>query len=116
MKFKDVAHLYIGCKVQWLRSFYVENPYLIITNFILADAPYLLDHDCKPILYPLSAITEEQQKVLRLLEVTHSPGIRAYVYAPGYKYLLENHFDLFNLIESGEAIDVTTLEKNPYLE
>lgn len=28
--------------------------------------------------------------------------------------LLSWHFDIFGLIESGEAIDVNTLEKNPY--
>lgn len=30
------------------------------------------------------------------------------------KKLLEWHFDVFGLIESGLAIDVTTLETNPY--
>ena len=28
--------------------------------------------------------------------------------------LIEWHFDIANLIEQGEAIDVNTLEENPY--
>ena len=31
-----------------------------------------------------------------------------------YQQLIEWHFDLFNGIESGEAIDVNTLSENPY--
>ena len=31
-----------------------------------------------------------------------------------YQQLIEWHFDLFNGIESGEAIDVNTLDENPY--
>ena len=30
------------------------------------------------------------------------------------KKLIEWHFDIANLIEKGEAIDVNTLETNPY--
>lgn len=31
-----------------------------------------------------------------------------------YNYLVKNHFDVDNLIEKGLAIDVNTLENNPY--
>lgn len=116
MKFKEVAHLYIGCKVQWA----FQNPFsddeddVSITDFTISDAKWLLNHTPKPFLYPLSAMTDEQY-----IEVNRAYGTFANEiwFTPSeFNYLLSHHFDLFNLIESGEAIDVTTLETNPYKE
>ena len=160
MKFYQVAHLYIGCKVKRLHEihelFGTDGDLLIFYN----------DHDMfygnatntdwnKPLLFPLSAMSEEQlkevvwlsfltpdvikDKYYRLKKYTetkhavkfgtgityHAFDINSQFFVSGifslqvlnplqFKYLLDNHFDIFNLIESGEAIDVTTLEVNPY--
>lgn len=95
----------------------------------------------KPILHPLTDLTKEIEhndevftpyiELLRLSgfnidDMTQSE-LNDYKYAyssinadpmlipflDGLK-LIEWHFDLFNGIESGEAIDVNTLDENPY--
>lgn len=104
MKFKDVAHLYIGCKVQWLR---IDDNTLQVSYFALSDAWWLLNKQCKPILYPLSAVKQRELRNEIAFGIGYQPE--------SFVTLLAARIDLFNLIESGEAIDVTTLKTNPYL-
>ena len=74
---------------------------------------------CKPYLFPISSMTEEQKKeynrwkhdipvchyeygdVVEEIELFDSPA--------SYEYLIENHFDVFGLIPLGLAIDATGL-------
>lgn len=74
---------------------------------------------CKPYLFPLSSMTEEQKKeynrwkhdipvchyeygdVVEEIELFDSPA--------SFEYLIENHFDVFGLIPLGLAIDATGL-------
>ena len=74
---------------------------------------------CKPYLFPLSSMTEEQKKeynrwkhdipvchyeygdVVEEIELFDSPE--------SFEYLIENHFDVFGLIPLGLAIDATGL-------
>lgn len=74
---------------------------------------------CKPYLFPLSSMTEEQTKeynrwkhdipvchyeygdVVEEIELFDSPA--------SFEYLIENHFDVFGLIPLGLAIDATGL-------
>lgn len=65
----------------------------------------------KPYLFPMSSMTEEQDREFSLLQVnTHKDGF-LYVCdcANMMKWLLKNHFDIYGLIEKGLAINVTNL-------
>lgn len=67
----------------------------------------------KPILRPLSDMTEEeQQEMLRLHRFAESKLLPWFhdTYFECIHYLLSKHFDLFGLIESGLAIDKTTIK------
>lgn len=147
MKFRDVAHLYKGCIVQY------DGPWTNDKVIMVMDADDISAmeiYKAKPILYPLSAMTFEQAKYFfelpassELMEIVIYHNELCFNYkwyhegdnpnwwscsgavlnmktdrlklSPNnFHYLLSNHFDLFNLIEQGEAIDVTTLENNPY--
>ena len=75
--------------------------------------------NCKPYLFPLSSMTEEQKKeynrwkhevfvchyeygdVVEEIELFESPE--------SFEYLIENHFDYYGLIPMGLAIDATGL-------
>lgn len=63
----------------------------------------------KPYLFPLSSMTEEQDKEYALLQT--SAGKEGFLYAWNcatmMKWLLENHFDYNGLIPKGLAIDAT---------
>lgn len=160
-EFKDVAHLYLGCRVQYIgilngkeigkyqmdyndthsphgifqganfnppaeivgtRTGYLKrinwnkhsgNVYEIGT-FQHGLKKYYANSLCdvKPILYPLSVMTKEQMNKWKeiggnvtVFDVGKMRDINAHVTA----YLLSQHFDLFGLIESGQAIDATTI-------
>ena len=68
-----------------------------------------LKYSYKPYLFPLSSMTEEQDKEFALLQT--SAGKEGFLYAWNcatmMKWLLENHFDYNCLIEKGLAIDAT---------
>ena len=82
----------------------------------------------KPILHPLSDLTKEiehkGEKFMPMKEIAiYNPnnveyliecvvtGLVEYIVL---RQLIEWHFDIANLIEKGEAIDVNTLPENPY--
>lgn len=61
----------------------------------------------KPILRPLSSMTGIEQEDY---EAVNGGGrFKAHPNAEAYRWLVSKHFDLFGLIESGLAIDATTL-------
>ena len=63
--------------------------------------------DCQPYLFPLSSMTEEQEKEyndLNNCELGCFPHTE-----DALDYLLKNHFDYRGLIEKGLAIDATGL-------
>ncbi len=72
---------------------------------------------CKPYLFPLSSMTEEQKreysKWKHEVPVCHYEygdvveEIELYDSPESFEYLIENHFDVNGLIEKGLAIDAT---------
>lgn len=74
--------------------------------FILSDI-----EDIKPYLFPLSSMTEEQEKEYALLQT--SAGKEGFLYAWNcanmMDWLIKNHFDINGLIPKGMAIDATGL-------
>ena len=84
--------------------------------------------DYKPILHPLSDLTKEiehkGEKFIPIKKIAiYNPnnmeyliecvvtGLVEYIVL---RQLIEWHFDITDLISKGEAIDVNTLEENPY--
>lgn len=164
-QFKDVAHLYLGCKMQdiFLQGDYEPSVLLGINTKgaagnleFLADGVWQMAAIFKPILRPLSSMTDAEFKeavflrwgisrdiieqkvseIKRLKEVQHpvkygtsipyvgldkegkhyiSATLSQQSLTPSQTiFFLKNHFDLFGLIENGQAIDATTLNPNPY--
>ena len=92
------------------------------TTYATRDIGYPIEthfEDCKPYLFPLSSMTDEQKKeynrwkheipvchyeygdVVEEIELWDSPE--------SFEYLIENHFDYRGFIERGLAIDATGL-------
>lgn len=139
---KDYLHLYLGCEVRTIDYYGKEwkqqllTPQLYSELFHTGHFSYQVEF-IKPILRPLSDMTEEEKVKVYLWEyannesgelvkndsdrdffvVKNEHGMRCYVNlhhfsAETTRKLLKAGFDLFGLIESGLAIDKTTLIKN----
>ena len=79
----------------------------IFNILFLSDTEPCLVEDFKPYLFPLSSMTEEQEKEynnLNCYELGYFPHSE-----DALDYLTKNHFDYRHLIEKGLAIDATGL-------
>lgn len=115
-KFKDVAHLYMGCRIQHTDDFQVVT-HLTLSGSLIER----VNENMKPFLRPLSSMTEDELKEKNELCFIHKlpaktkSGRQAAVLhdSPNsFLWLLSKGFDIFDLIESGEAIDLTKQPKN----
>lgn len=113
MKFKDVQHLYLGCEMRKDGAGY---------SWQLLTIDYLEDIEgSKPVLYSMSSMTDRQkEEYSKISAVTRSSnGENMLPVIPSGRnlnhflnksdpylivYLLSQYFDIFGLIESGEAI------------
>lgn len=127
-EFKDVAHLYLGCKAVCIidDACTMGDRYNHYNNGSLFDVT--LDHlnsfeyrqFFKPILRKLSIMSEDEIKFyfgLCSLFPTdmHGTGVDWIpIMARCINYLRSIHIDCDNLIESGMAIDASTITPNPY--
>ncbi len=129
-QFKEVAHLYIGCEVQTKirRATGSGQPMKMLKGvlkevdlgmsglgILLEDEKdscnyeYLKASTLKPLLRPISSLTEQEGLHLHnLYSDTAHPRVNQ---AATTAYLLSLGVDLFGLIEAGLAIDKTTLNK-----
>lgn len=122
--FKDVAHMYLGCKIQTAEGIGTFNElavgkeavHLPITSYDLVKA-YLNFDEVKPVLRRPETLSEEEA----------TGWASDYPQLPGYQtpmteasltqvslvmmIMAREGFDLFNLIDNGEAIDAATLGK-----
>lgn len=76
-----------------------------------------LDEDAKPILYPLSDYKKLNLDVMDEIEIINIIDKINIIENANFILVLrlvEEHFDIAGLIEKCEAIDVNTLETNPY--
>lgn len=71
-------------------------------NWNVYNDNYSLDR-IKPILRPLSDMKTKESQRWNMMAKSYQS------YSATVKYFLDNHFDLFGLIEAGIAIDKTTL-------
>ena len=76
------------------------SPYMSIKNAVLK-------HDWRPYLFPLSSITEEQEKELNNYLTTDKKIMMRSV--KEIDWLYKHHFDVHNLITYGLAINATGL-------
>lgn len=110
MKFKEVAHLYKGVPMQTEMGVfplicYHDGQWMLDTIAYGANA---VEQDIRPILRPLSDISShEKMASFRFLTKDLDTWVGG---AKRTQYLLSKHFDLFGLIESGEALDSTKIE------
>lgn len=106
---KDIcARLPYGIKAQ---NYEDESPYIIVgyedSYFSDNDGRVYKADEIKPYLFPLSSMTEEQEKELNLyLRLDKEPIMRSVKEIDWYN---KNHFDYRGLIEKGLAIDATGL-------
>lgn len=134
--FKEVAHLYIGCYFRVERTgqiapfqFYYNGGDEPIGTHELCKADYSFD-EVKPILRKLNSMTDEEREAndkqgsigwhsitkgepaSAVNEVSQLGLAVVHRQAREMAHLLSLHFDLFNLIDNGFAIDRATLSTN----
>jgi hypothetical protein len=107
---KDYLHLYLGCEMLTVDGRIVT---LNLTNLGFALKGIIGSELSKPILRPLSDMTEEEKIELKLNMVqattlNHAPEIM-WTFEQ-MRILLSKCFDLFGLIEAGLAIDKTAIK------
>ena len=84
-----------------------NESFAIGSNFTITSGLSFDIYECKPYLFPLESMTEEQEKEyndLNCYELGWFPHMEA-----ALDYLIENHFDYRGLIDEGLAIDATGL-------
>lgn len=103
MKFKDVAHYYYGQTILKHKWSYDDEPlHKIDKNRI-----FLGFDDFIPVLKRFSYANEEVQKELGKIHHCEDNKLKIPIEISALKinYLLSNGFDMFGLIDSGEAIE-----------
>lgn len=113
---KDYLHLYLGSAI----ADSSDNNFIVCHSLDASFLDYILSSkrskDFKPILRPLSDATPEEVKEIEDSRVfvratpVHQVGNMQWT-PETFRLALSKHFDLFGLIESGLAIDKTTLNK-----
>ena len=107
---KDIAHLYVGCK-KLVKTCYDEPD--IVSQFTEADLE-LFGVITEPtlLLRPLSDMTVEENKEMlavgknNIANSVHSAIVNS---ALQTRYLLSKGFDLFCLLESGQALNLNAV-------
>ena len=88
------------------------------TTYAARDIGYPIEtyfEDCKPYLFPLSSMTEEQSKELEEIDpefyslICENGDICVSMDVRGYDWLNKYHFDYRGLIRMGFALDATYL-------
>jgi len=117
---KDYLHLYLGCEVMLDSIIESSEPNIKTLTAIQSIAPFVVLRDkgdsrqgewvdmnnCKPILRPLSDMTEEEKKLFGIIKIEER-SFSIETHFESFRLLLSKHFDLFGLIEAGLAIDKT---------
>lgn len=116
-EWKNVAKFYLGCegKVDNLftaRMIAIHTNGNIQTDIARGEQDKWEYDRFKPILRPLSDMTEEEQgnfSFEQLIDLEDTPIEQIYFNNKQILFLLSKSFDLFNLIENVFAIDKTTI-------
>jgi hypothetical protein len=116
LELKDVIHHHLGCIIQTPEGFgrflamYAEcSEPVVCADTVKSDWEV---HDVKPVLRRMDTISQAHYAdVAEIESATTSRWFRA---GKITAYLAQYHYDVFGLIERGLAVDVATLEVNPY--
>ena len=113
--FKEVAHLYLGCAIKAGHG---------TTLLCSVDLIHIINETLSvmPILYRLEDMTEEDKEQIGFAAFgilrnetkelkLPSKNISCIWAARQTSFLLSKHYDLFNLIDNGQAIDYKTFVK-----
>ena len=119
IELKDVLHYYLGCEVSydgktWTLHMVSKKYAYLRRGKEGIDKNTIHLHEAKICLRPLSDMTEEERKEHDDLFLPSPSGQKGwyeetYWQARKTAWLLSKHFDLFDLISSGQAIDKTKL-------
>lgn len=117
IELKDVLHLYLGCKAEIERVVYPKakiNDKITPSTFTMLEMGTI---KVKPILRPLSDMTQEERNHIDEIVKEYDKIIRETgTMSEGEKWAimtshtLKRGFDLFGLIKSSQAIDKTTIK------
>jgi hypothetical protein len=104
---KDYLHLYLGCDVKCGIKTIAKLTADETTQDLISLKTTLSNPEYKPILRPLSDMTEDEE-----YEYWKTKGGNAFNEFQGETtlFLLSKHFDIFGLIEAALAIDKSTLK------
>lgn len=126
MQLKDVIHYYIGCDCvnSWfpLDHEQYNKGWTLTAIDTTSHNPYKLEthyedtwtDSVKPILRHYKSLSWDEIKYVEALmnKLQYGPNI-VWEKTPQYfVWLINNHIDLFGLIESGEALDAETLKQS----
>ena len=109
----------IICKVEFRESGEYKSKNMFLSGVFTDEAYFttkggsIYSNEYKPYLFPLSSMTEEEQRTLDSMcngveMVSRLSGLK--MFDKAFNWLNEYHFDYRGLIEKGLAIDATGLD------
>lgn len=118
---KNYLHLYLGCECRlgnsdlknWLTAVQSDSPLVVLRNENdMRRGNFVDPKNVKPILRPLGDMTENEKYYNNEIDSFHSSNHISQKQREAERtlWLLSKHFDLFNLIDAGLAIDATILK------
>ena len=106
------------CQVEFKENGKYNSKVMLLSGIFTDEAYFttkggsIYSNEYKPYLFPLSSMTEEEQRTLDSMcngveMVSRLSGLK--MFDKAFNWLNENHFDYRGLIEKGLAIDATGL-------
>ena len=104
------------CQVEFKENGKYNSKVMLLSGIFTDEAYFttkggsIYSNEYKPYLFPLSSMTEEEQRTLDSMcngveMVSRLSGLK--MFGKAFNWLNENHFDYRGLIEKGLAIDAT---------
>ena len=109
----------VMCQVEFKEDGKYNSKVMLLSGIFTDEAYFttkggsIYSNEYKPYLFPLSSMTEEEQRTLDSMcngveMVSRLSGLK--MFDKAFNWLNENHFDYRGLIEMGLAIDATGLK------
>ena len=107
----------VMCQVEFKEDGKYNSKVMLLSGIFTDEADFttkggsIYSNEYKPYLFPLSSMTEEEQRTLDSMcngveMVSRLSGLK--MFGKAFNWLNENHFDYRGLIEKGLAIDATS--------
>ena len=107
----------VMCQVEFKEDGKYNSKVMLLSGIFTDEAYFttkggsIYSNEYKPYLFPLSSMTEEEQRTLDSMcngveMVSRLSGLK--MFDKAFNWLNENHFDYRGLIEKGLAIDATS--------